>query len=297
MKKEKAKAMADLDEFVRLQSSSAESLCARGEALLFFGDEKGVADFDAALESEPAYAPGYLARGKARHSRGEFGEAISDFDHALLLLPKSVEGRMGRAEVLQDMNQFHKALADLGEAIRLLPSDSLLHTSRGTVYIELHELEKALIDAETAIAIDPANHWSYLIRGDVARARAEYAVALAEYDRATELSPGDAYPYVRRAEFLSECPSPQFRDCPRAIRDATRACELTEWKVPAYLSSLAACYAESGDFKEAVKWQTKALESASGEWKSRHSVILRHFRSKKTIRQLQVDWQSTHSNP
>lgn len=294
MKKDKARAVADLDEFVRLRSSSAESLCARGEALLVLGDETGVADLDAAIMADSKYAPAYAARAKARHMQGEFSQAIADFDLALALSPRSIESRMGRAELLQDMNLYHKALADVEEAIRLAPSKSYLHYAQGKVHLGIQELEKASVDADMAISLDPANSWSHLIRGDVARARADYTAALAEYDRATELSPEEAYSFVRRAKLLSECPSPQYRDMSRAIRDATRACELTDWKASAYLSSLAACYAEAGDFKSAIEWQTKAMALAQGDWKPKHSVILEYFHAEKTLRQVEAESQTTH---
>lgn len=69
-----------------------------------------------------------------------------------------------------------------------------------------------------------------------------------------------------------------------AIEDATKACELTEWKDRYAISALAACYAEDGDFTKAVEWQTKAVELATGDWKSIYERNLTTFREGKTLR-------------
>jgi hypothetical protein len=51
-----------------------------------------------------------------------------------------------------------------------------------------------------------------------------------------------------------------LRNGKEAIRMSTRACELTEWKGPGAISTLAAAYAEVGDFDQAVKYQTQAMK-------------------------------------
>ena len=52
-----------------------------------------------------------------------------------------------------------------------------------------------------------------------------------------------------------------YRNGPAAIQYATRACELSSWKKANDLDTLAAAYAETRQFKEAIQWQTSALEA------------------------------------
>ena len=63
-----------------------------------------------------------------------------------------------------------------------------------------------------------------------------------------------------RAWLLATCPEAAHRDGKRAVESATRACELTKWKHAGYVDTLAASYAETGDFDKAVHWQRKAVE-------------------------------------
>src|SRR5262249_19208480 len=55
------------------------------------------------------------------------------------------------------------------------------------------------------------------------------------------------------------------RDGKRAVEAATRACELTDWKENEFLDTLAAAYAEVGDFDKAVEYQKKAVSSLTHE--------------------------------
>jgi len=53
-----------------------------------------------------------------------------------------------------------------------------------------------------------------------------------------------------------------FRDGAKAVQAATLACNLTGWKDPRKIGTLAAACAETGDFASAVKWQSQFLEQS-----------------------------------
>jgi hypothetical protein len=50
------------------------------------------------------------------------------------------------------------------------------------------------------------------------------------------------------------------RDGARAVELAAKACEITKYEQPHILSTLAAAYAETGDFDKAREWSQKAVD-------------------------------------
>ncbi len=68
----------------------AVAYTSRGSALDQNGDYKAaIRDFDAALESQPDYAPAFNNRGSAHLSLRQYDRAIPDFDEAIRISPKS----------------------------------------------------------------------------------------------------------------------------------------------------------------------------------------------------------------
>jgi hypothetical protein len=71
----------------------------------------------------------------------------------------------------------------------------------------------------------------------------------------------DEKSYNQLAWIKATCSDASVRDGNDAVSAASKACELSQWKDWSYIDTLAAAYAEAGDFKRAVEFQEQALRT------------------------------------
>ena len=105
---------------------------------------------------------------------------------------------------------------------------------------------------------------AYTNRGATAERDRRFAAAIRDYDRAIQVDPHYEVALFNLALLLSTCDDPDLRDPPRAVRLAERASGLIERPGPSRLSILAAAYAATGRFADAVAAAQAALELADG---------------------------------
>jgi tetratricopeptide (TPR) repeat protein len=175
------------------------------------------------------------------------------------------------------------AIADLDESIRLAPS-SEAYTYRGFGWKRLGDKDKAIADFDEAIRLNPKEALAWRVRGATYAAKANYAHQLADYSESIRVDPENPDSRHHRVVLLSACVDAKYRDGKQAIEDATKACELSEWSNPLYLSGLAMANAEAGDYDAAVKWQQKALELSSSSPPGSYVTNLELYKQHKPFR-------------
>jgi hypothetical protein len=80
------------------------------------------------------------------------------------------------------------------------------------------------------------------------------------------------------------CVDGQFRDGRRAVEHAMKACKLSEWKNVANLDTLAAAYAEVGEFQKAIETQQRAIELVAPRMQADFKSRLELYRAGKPYR-------------
>jgi len=308
-------AVADLVEAIRLGAHSGVLSGVRRSA----SDTTGVSETAVAdLIKEPQDAPSFALRALAWWEKKDFDKAISDCDSAVRLDPRDAFSFCVRSWCWSEKEEYDKAIDDLTEAIRIDSKTANYFSFRAGCWVAKKEFDKAIEDCTQALKIDPTSEFAMVSRAACWVHKKEWDRAISDYSGAIEADPKDAgnfncrgicwrnkgtcgealYDFLQAsiidpkdAKVLNElawleatCPVEKYRHGQRAIEFATKACELSGWKEAAHIGTLAAACAETGEFDDAVRFQTKAHEMYSDELKAQWGFLLELYKSRKPYR-------------
>ncbi|MGO9603305.1 MAG: tetratricopeptide repeat protein [Candidatus Binataceae bacterium] len=182
---------------------------------------------------------------------------------ALAMLPLGCASGVHLDSAPMASGQKVDRIGDLSMAIERSPRDATLYAKRALAYENNGEYKPAIADLDQAIAMKPDNPKYRFMRGTAYAYAGETGMAQQEFERAIAMDPGSAESYNARAWLMATAPEAQLRNGKNAVEYANKACEMTDWQDPDVVGTLAAAYAETGDFDNAIKWQQKSIDLTS----------------------------------
>lgn len=186
------------------------------------------------------------------------------------------------------LKDYDKAMSDFDRTVAIGgPMATLAMAARGSLSHALGKRRDGLAELGRALTIDAANGTIFLLRAIARLSEKNYLAASSDLNSAVQLNDRDARARQQMATFLACCPHKSMRNGKKALADAQRACELTEWKDWTCLDALAAANAEVGRFEDAAKWETKAAELATDENRELCHERLAIYQTGKPLR---IEW-------
>ncbi len=187
--------------------------------------------------------------------------AKDDVERVLLIAPGLSQGVLLRSLIYAEEGRLGDAIAEVQSMLKLDPKNVPWRLQLAGYYISDRRPSKA-IDIFTKILAEDEDdfHGRAKSRADTLLSVGKHAEAIADFEMLLKQKPEDDGVLNNFAWVLATSPEDKLRDGARAVKMATKACEVTEFKKPHILSTLAAAYAETGDFETAVKWSSKAVE-------------------------------------
>lgn len=224
----------------------------------------------AALRLKPAF----IELVKTHNNLGNFllrtgqpQEAIEHFQEALRLKPDFAPAYNNLGAALAQTGQSQEAIDQFREALRLKPGwamarnnlgDALIKS--GQVLFQKGQMNQAIASLQEGLQIHPGNVGACNCLGYIFLSRGQAGEAAAYFQQVLESQPNDIGAQNNLAWVLATCPDASLRNGVKAVELAQQANQLSGGQNPALLDTLAAAYAEAGNFPEAVTTAQKALQ-------------------------------------
>jgi tetratricopeptide (TPR) repeat protein len=196
-------------------------------------------------------------------------EAIAEFREAIYFNPKYTDAYNNLGTALMEMNQLEEAIHYLLKALELNPNYPNAHTNLGNIFLKQGKYIQAIKEYNATTSLNPSSikahfsiafaHWmlgkQLCLAGERKEGIAHLYLAVKLNDRTPEMINDLSW-------MLATAPENELRDGASALQLADQVNKLTEGKNPYILDTLAAAYAEIGDFAKALETAQAGLKLA-----------------------------------
>jgi tetratricopeptide (TPR) repeat protein len=230
-----------------------------------------------ALAYKERYADGHAGFAGALIRQGRSPEAGKHYQRALEIHPGRADARHGLALLLLQQNQAPEAVTEFRRALELDPNLSQAHAGLAIALQVLGRTDEANATYARVAGVSPGSAASYLSFGNFLITQGRAGEAIPCFQRVLELDPKSVDALGRLAWIHATHQNDALRNAGEALRLAQLACDLTGNRDALSVNTLAAAYAESGQFPKAIETAQKALDLANAYGQSRITMVIQNL--------------------
>jgi tetratricopeptide (TPR) repeat protein len=219
--------------------------------------------YRAALRLRPDDAKAREGLAGALAGQGRLEESLEEFAEALRLKPRFPSAHYNLARVLADHGRIAEAIERYENTLRLKPDHYKAHYNLAQLLISQRRMDEGVAHLHEVLRYQPDFPEAHQSLGHVALARGGIEDAITHFRAVIRQRPDSVDVANNLAWLLATHRDAAVRDAAEAVGLAEQACEATGFVEPAYLDTLAAAYAASGRFEDAIEVSVKAIRLAA----------------------------------
>jgi protein O-mannosyl-transferase len=194
--------------------------------------------------------------------KGRPNEAIAHFRKVLEINPNSADAYANIGDALLQNGEVDEAIAQYQWALQIRPDYAGAYYNLGNAFLQKRQLEQAIAHYQKALELSPNFADAHNNLGILLLQKGELDEAIAHYQKALEINPTDSKVEANLAWALAICPEAPILKGAIAVKLAQHANQTTGDANPMVLRILAAAYAQTGRFSEAVETAQRSLQLA-----------------------------------
>jgi protein O-mannosyl-transferase len=215
--------------------------------------------------------------------RGELNKAMSHFEAASKIRSGKSDPHYNLGTAFVEMNlgdalarqgQPDEAMAHFEQAIKLQPDYAEAYYNRGNVLYAKGRIDEAITDFEKALQLQPNHADAHTGLGNALLRKGALKEAIVHYNEAMALAPQDPHCHSNLSWVLATSSDASIRDGAKAVELARQAVSLSGGREPVFFRTLAAAYAETGRFSEAITTTKQAIMTATMQGKAGLAHVL-----------------------
>lgn len=257
------KAMKDVDAALRLDPKLLAPRVLKAQILLARKQpDEAIAMLEEIRKDNPENEQIAVSLSQVYVAQKQFDKAQSLIGSLAEKSPKEEKWSLLKAQIMIAGEQPVKAVEFLERQFEENPDSTRIRLMLVTLLADQKQSRKALEILEPLIEKDPAAIELLRLKGSLLLSVNRHLDAVKVLEKIVEAAPKDEVSINNLSWLLSTSPIDMVRDGNRALELAKQACELSNYKKAYILSTLAAAYAETGDFDKALEWIRKSIDMA-----------------------------------